>query len=74
MTPKPPWLLYAAQVSKELEDVRSTKSGKPYDRHLYSSWLEATSKHGYEGTEKEWDFLVHNFDKVNKLKRPGRFG
>lgn len=69
MNPKPPWLLYAAEVREELKKIRPSKSGKRYDEHLYRTWLKAHNELGYEGSSKDWDYLVHHFDKVNKGKR-----
>lgn len=63
---KPPWLLYAAEVREELKKVRPSKSGKRYDERLYRTWLKAHTELGYEGSSKDWDYLVHHFDKVNK--------
>lgn len=69
---KPPWLIYAAQAREELSKVRMTKSGRYYDAHILSTWKTAWQEHGYEGSERDWDYLVHNYDKVNRIKQPGK--
>lgn len=65
---KPEWLLYAAQVREELKKVTPTKSGKRYDAHLLLTWKIARFEKGYQGSERDWDFLVHNYDKVNSKR------
>lgn len=72
MNAKPKWLLYAAQVSEELERVPATKSGKPYERHLNRTWNKACSEMGYQGSERDWDYLVHHFDRVNRVRNIGK--
>lgn len=66
---KPFWLIYAAQVREELKKVISTKSGKRYDDHLLHTWKIARSEKGYEGSERDWDYLVHHYEKVNRSRR-----
>lgn len=62
---KPKWLLYAAEVREQVDKMRPTKSGKRESDAVYRAWLRAQTM-GYEGSSKDFEYLVRNYDRVNK--------
>jgi hypothetical protein len=69
---KPKWLIYATKVVVELNNLHDNKSGKRQERHEMTAWKKASSELGYEGTLRDWQFLIRKLGR-QKVKRTGDF-
>jgi hypothetical protein len=67
---KPEWLLYAEKVRIELNNLPCTKSGKRLDRHELDAWKKAMAEMNYQGSLRDWQFLIRNLGR----KKHGQTG
>jgi len=59
MISKPKWLLYAADVRVQLDNLPSRKSEKRFEERLLSTYKVACAEKGYRGSFSEWEYLLH---------------
>jgi hypothetical protein len=65
LPPKPIWYQYAQEVQMQVDNMRSTKSGKREADFIYRAWLTACQEKGYEGSPSDWEALL------SRLRRQG---
>lgn len=59
MLKKPAWLLFAEDCRAKIASrERRTKSGRREESEIYRWYVEACEAYGYEGTEREWYYLL----------------
>lgn len=63
---KPEWLLYAEKVRVQVDNMKPTKSGKREADKIYSSWLDAKDRYGYEGSSRDWEYLIRRLGRVRR--------
>lgn len=67
---KPPWLLYAEEARKRLDNIKPNKSGKREERLIYDTWLTAKSEKGYEGSDRDWEFILRRLGRRGPRREP----
>lgn len=63
---KPEWLLFAEKTRIRLDNIEPTKSGKREERFIRSAWHTARLQKGYEGSDTDWEYLLHHLGKKPK--------